>query len=134
MAAPGATATINQAQASLASPPARAEEKPDAGSVFDNVYRNQFFGFTYTFPKGWMVSQDDRNSREGQPPAKRGVHILLFAFQHHNLPELSFIMVRAVKLSSPGVAATQFLLDEYPAERARGAKSQGDPKELSFAC
>jgi hypothetical protein len=133
IAAPAVMATINQAQASLASPPTKAEVKPDAGSVLDNVYRNQFFGFRYTFPKGWMVSQDERKSREGQPPAEPSVHMLLFAFQHHNLPEISTIMVRAVELSSPDVTARQFLLDEYPAEKARGANSQGDPKELSFA-
>jgi len=133
IAAPELNAGVNQPQASLAPSPASAEEEPDSGSVLDNVYRNEFFGFAYTFPKGWMVSQDHRNSHEGQPPAKPGVHILLFAFPHHNFPEISALMVRAVKLSSPDMNARQFLLDEYQAARARGAKSQGDPRELTFA-
>jgi hypothetical protein len=133
IAAAEVDAGVNQAQASLASSPASAEQEPDSGSVLDNVYRNEFFGFTYTFPKGWMVSQDSRNSLERQPPAKPGVHILLFAFQHHNFAEISTLIVRAVKLSSPDKNARQFLLDEYPAARARGAKPQGDPKELTSA-
>jgi len=28
---------------------------PEAGSVSDNVYTNNYFGFTYEFPKGWSA-------------------------------------------------------------------------------
>jgi len=130
--ASGAAAARVEGQASSASSPAQAEERPDAGSVSDNVYSNRFFGFTYQFPKGWMVSQAERSSRERPSPARPEVRILLFAFQHHNLPELSTILVRAVKLSSPDMTAKQFLLDEYPALQRRGAKPQGPPKEVSI--
>jgi TonB family protein len=31
----------------------------DMGSVTDNVYTNNFFGFTYEFPKGWSVPSEE---------------------------------------------------------------------------
>jgi hypothetical protein len=31
------------------------DDHPDNGRVTDGVYRNDFFGFTYTLPKGWTV-------------------------------------------------------------------------------
>ena len=33
--------------------------KPEDGSVSENVYSNKVFGFTYTFPKGWVVLSAD---------------------------------------------------------------------------
>jgi TonB family protein len=32
--------------------------RPDSGRVADNIYTNDFFGFTYEFPKGWIVPDD----------------------------------------------------------------------------
>lgn len=31
---------------------------PETGSVADNVYTNNYFGFTYEFPKGWSVPSE----------------------------------------------------------------------------
>ncbi len=31
------------------------DAKPDLGSVSNNTYTNQFFGFSYEFPRGWTV-------------------------------------------------------------------------------
>jgi len=36
--------------------------RPDDGVVSGNIYTNNFFGFSYQFPKGWMVL-DARNSQ-----------------------------------------------------------------------
>jgi hypothetical protein len=29
------------------------------GSVTDNIYTNSYFGFTYEFPKGWTVPNEE---------------------------------------------------------------------------
>ncbi|HEV2175908.1 MAG TPA: hypothetical protein VGW33_01685 [Terriglobia bacterium] len=104
---------------------------PDAGSISGNAYRNEFFGFTYQFPKGWLVKQAGNGPQATQSPGKPGVYVLLFAFQPRNLFELSTILVRAVKLSSPDLTAERFLLDEYQALKNSGFKPEGEPKELS---
>jgi TonB family protein len=39
----------------FARPPQSDKSTPDNGRVSDNVYANDFFGFTYQFPKGWSV-------------------------------------------------------------------------------
>lgn len=33
--------------------------RPDNGKVTDGVYRNDFFGFSYTLPQGWMVHGEE---------------------------------------------------------------------------
>lgn len=33
--------------------------RPDNGKVTDGVYRNDFFGFSYTVPEGWMVHGEE---------------------------------------------------------------------------
>jgi len=115
----------SQGAATHSGPATVAIEVPDAGTISGNTYHNQFFGFTYEFPKGWMVSQAT------EPSSKPGVYVLLFAFQHHHFPEISAILVRAVKLSSPDTTAKEFLLSEYPEQEQRGAKPQGEPKGIS---
>jgi tetratricopeptide (TPR) repeat protein len=36
-----------------------AGPKPEDGSVSESLYTNEFFDFTYTFPKGWVVLPSD---------------------------------------------------------------------------
>jgi hypothetical protein len=40
-------------------PDASSGPKPDEGSITENIYKNEFFGFTYEFPKGWMPLSKD---------------------------------------------------------------------------
>ena len=40
-------------------PPESNNPHPDGGSVSGNVYTNQFFGFSFEFPKGWTVLSAD---------------------------------------------------------------------------
>src|ERR1700674_319364 len=36
---------------------------PDSGSVSNGVYTNTYFGFSYTYPKDWVVHGDATNQR-----------------------------------------------------------------------
>ena len=53
------------AQQTPAPPPSKisAAAQPDAGAVSDNVYTNDFFGFSYTFPANWRA-QSKQEQRE----------------------------------------------------------------------
>jgi hypothetical protein len=50
-----------------AAPPAAAL-KPDSGSVSAGIYRNDFFGFSYSFPADWKVQSE----KEQRAIAERG--------------------------------------------------------------
>jgi tetratricopeptide (TPR) repeat protein len=69
--------------------------RPDLGTVTGNVYTNQFFGFSYEFPRGWIVqsadtakaitqmagailSNGDPILQDAQTAASRGSYPLLF--------------------------------------------------------
>jgi hypothetical protein len=43
---------------------------PEGGSVTNNVFRNQYFGMTYTLPPGWTEEY------EGPPPSDSGRYVL----------------------------------------------------------
>ena len=54
----------NQLYAAVANPEGPKPEdstvpRPDAGSISGTIYTNQFFGFSYEFPKGWTVLGTD---------------------------------------------------------------------------
>lgn len=40
----------------------KIEEKPDLGSIVDDTYNNEYFGFSIEIPKGWQV-QDNETKR-----------------------------------------------------------------------
>ena len=76
-----------------------AKLKPDSGSIVENLYTNDFFGFTFEFPKGWSdqgqaarnyLTEMDEATISGADPtikamlevaAKRKT-ILLSVFEH----------------------------------------------------
>ena len=41
----------------LAATVSSSDIRPDSGTTRDNIYKNDFFGFSYTFPKGWSLLQ-----------------------------------------------------------------------------
>lgn len=43
---------------------------PEGGSVINNIFRNQYFGMTYTLPPGWTEEYD------GPPPSDSGRYVL----------------------------------------------------------
>jgi hypothetical protein len=45
-------------QSNTTSPNAITTLRPENSSISDNVYTNDFFGFTYEFPKGWSVEDE----------------------------------------------------------------------------
>lgn len=40
-----------------------SKARPDKGSVRGSTYKNDFFSFTYTFPKGWSVLNEQSQTR-----------------------------------------------------------------------
>ena len=49
------------AVAQSTSPPPK--QRPDSGAVEGATFRSNFFGFTYSFPKGWAVLDQESHSR-----------------------------------------------------------------------
>ena len=52
-------------------------QRPDAGSVQGNTFKSNFFGFSYRFPTGWTVLNQESQSRIRL--AKGKLYTLLFA-------------------------------------------------------
>jgi len=56
----------------------QSESRPDSGSIEGETYKSTFFGFTYTFPKGWSrLQQRSQTSIRLAPGA--ALYTLLFA-------------------------------------------------------
>jgi TonB family protein len=100
------------------------EVRPESGSVTDNVYTNNYFGFAYEFPKGWWIADDATKKYmmemgqavvSGGDPTKRAIaevaekrsHQLLAVFEHPFGTPVKFnsnIVVQAQEVSYlPGV-------------------------------
>jgi hypothetical protein len=43
---------------------------PEGGSIVENIYRNRYFGLTYSLPAGWY------EKTSGPPPSDRGYYVL----------------------------------------------------------
>jgi hypothetical protein len=89
----------NQSESRSSDPATTHLVQVDSGSVIDNLYRSDFFGFTYLFPKGWSVQGEvtkkylmdvGRALVTGGDPTKTAVmdisekrsHQLLTVFEH----------------------------------------------------
>lgn len=59
------------------STPRLSKQRPDSGSVDGTTFRSNFFGFTYSFPKGWTVL--DQRSQSRIRLAEGPLYTLLFA-------------------------------------------------------
>jgi hypothetical protein len=98
--------------------------RPESGSTSDNLYTNDFFGFTYEFPKGWAVEDEQtkkyvmelsKAAMSAGDPAKKAVveeqmkrtHVLLTVHQRPYgtpVPVNPAITVMATDVSvAPGI-------------------------------
>ena len=64
--------------------------KPDSGSFAQNTYRSDFFGFSYTLPKGWY------RSRVSPSPLPAGDYYLFIGDRNTGHARLSRVIVVAV--------------------------------------
>lgn len=55
-----------------------SENHPDSGTIRENVYKNDFFGFSYTCPKGWSLLQQQSQTGIRLAPGA-ALYTLLFA-------------------------------------------------------
>jgi TonB family protein len=129
---------------------------PDSGSVSENVYTSDFFGFTFEFPKGWSVQgevtkryiMDVGNAAlSGGDPSQKAVlelaekktHQLLTVFEHPVGTPVPFnpgIIVLAEDISfAPGIQkGSDYLLNVKMALAARPNISVvREPADVSFA-
>jgi hypothetical protein len=55
-----------------------SESRPDSGTAQGNIYNNDFFGFTYAFPKGWSALRQQSQTGIRLAPGA-ALYTLLFA-------------------------------------------------------
>lgn len=91
--------TLPQRNTTSTNAPPVTAVRPESSSIADNVYTNDFFGFTYEFPKGWSIEDEQtmkyvaelsKAAISGGDPTKKAVveeqwkrnHVLLAVHQH----------------------------------------------------
>jgi hypothetical protein len=83
-----------------------SETRPDSGSVEGNRYKSDFFGFTYSFPKGWVRLQQQSQSGIRLAP-EAALYTLLFATASPSTgtisPANAGIVVLAEDISHSGI-------------------------------
>ena len=139
----------------VVTPPAqtKASLQPDAGSVSNNVYTNEFFRFSYAFPADWyaqsqkeqkQVAEEGHKAIHGENPEK--------SEEHQEAMKSTWTLFGAVKdlkagPSGPSVQIVAFNLKGDPtfknpadvlsgigeALKARGAELVQKPTESSVA-
>jgi tetratricopeptide (TPR) repeat protein len=123
--------------------------KLEDGNVSENVYTNKFFGFTYEFPKGWvllsseaaraameiggaLISTGDPTEADVRRAAERKGHSLLYVVESRvgNQPiSMKSVMVNALNLGTvPGLTPESFLKSV-----GQRFKQTGVPMELNAA-
>ncbi len=133
------------------------EDHPDNGKVVDGVYTNDFFGFRFTIPTGWMVhgeetqkalmetgkdliAGDDAEKKvELDAASKRTIHLLTVFEYPLGTPgkENRGIQIMAVKVSfAPGIKTGKdylALVGDYLKQSAMKMEPVGDPVEHQVA-
>lgn len=83
-----------------------SENHPDSGSVQGNRYKSDFFGFTYSFPKGWVRLQQQSQTGIRLAPGA-ALYTLLFATESPSTgiisPSNAGIVVLAEDISHSGI-------------------------------
>ena len=138
---PTARALLQETQRADAAVPTQVRtHQPEDGSISGNVYTNDFFEFTFEFPKGWFVQSNGANKSlvesgtkamdKGGPgekgifdPQVIGSHALLNLLQHPigaSAPVNSEILVVAQDVScTPGLETGENVLLGLKMELAR---------------
>jgi hypothetical protein len=136
---------------------ANAQSEVDPGFVKDGVYTNRSLGFTYKYPKDWVVHGEatvERIKEVGKEKvvdsgvlskssaevAVKNTHYLLTVFRHPlGTPGIainSAVLVMAEKVDyAPGITSGKdYLLNLRPFMQKMGATALSDePKEYRFA-
>jgi len=101
--------------------------KPDSGSFVQNIYRNDFFGFSYTLPGEW------HKSRVAPAALPLGAYYLFIGDRDTGHSLLNRVMVIADPESenSPGVS-TQEYLSAYIRAQVRNASAEVIREPSSF--
>jgi Flp pilus assembly protein TadD len=122
--------------------------EPDIGSVSGNVYTNQFFGFSFEFPKGWTVldagaarvtaeaggailANGDPTLQDAQHAATRIAHPLFYATE--GLTKDGAISVRSVQIhaldvsAAPGLKSPEDYLTGLAAMRSQFVRTATEP-------
>lgn len=102
---------------------------PEMGSVTDNIYTNSYFGFTYEFPKGWTVPNEEtrkylremtRAAASGGDPAKAAVFDVAVKRTHQLLTVLEHPM------GTPGASETSITVMSEDISYAPGVQKPTD--------
>jgi tetratricopeptide (TPR) repeat protein len=122
-------------------PAQSSDSEPDIGSVVNNVYTNQFFGFSFEFPKGWtvlgagvagatadfggaIIANGDPMLQDAQHAAARITHPLFYATE--GLTKDGAISIRSVQIRALDVSAAPNLRNpEEFLTRVAALHSQG---------
>jgi TonB family protein len=89
---------------------------PDSGSVVDNLYTSDYFGFSYEFPKGWSVQGEvtkkyimevEKAIVSGGDPTKKAVADVSEEHTHHLLMVSQYPFGTPVKFNSNIIVAAE---------------------------
>lgn len=109
------------------------DSRPDRGGVSGNIYRNDFYGFTYEFPAGYSVSS--LGNERGQPKRanNRDLHDLAsFSRKTQGAVIAQVILLRAVDLSRGPLSPKE---QEMPdsGENTKALKRTRGPEPLTIS-
>ena len=102
---------------------------PEMGSVRDNVYTNNYFGFTYEFPKGWTVPNEEtkkymremtRAAATGGDPARAALYDVAIKRAHQ------LLMATEHPMGTPGASETTITVVSEDISYAPGVQKPAD--------
>jgi hypothetical protein len=92
--------------ATRSTPPAAVTVDPDDGSVNENTYTSDYFGFRYTFPEGFGVDEDFMQGKEDQ--SKRSF-LLLAAMDREEASNRTIVILADNAAAVEATDATAYL-------------------------
>jgi hypothetical protein len=110
--------------------PATEAVRPDDGSVNENTYISDYFGFRYTFPEGFGVDEDFLQGKEDQ--SKRSF-LLLAAIDRQEASNQT-IVILADNAAAAGATESTDYLDKVAGQllKRQGFQTEGASRTLSI--